>query len=77
MIPHIAHRLFVLIEPNASIIPIGESNRGNNTGIPCHGIEIIPVKKLIINIAEIIGKANEKMTAAFLKFILKVNLRSL
>ncbi len=77
MIPHIAHRLFVLIEPNASIIPIGESNRGNNTGIPCHGIEIIPVKKLIINIAEIIGKANENMTAAFLKFILKVNLRSL
>lgn len=70
MIPHIAHRLFVFIETNAIIIPIGESNKGNNTGIPCHAIDIIPVK-LSINIAEIIGKANENMTAAFLKFILK------
>lgn len=71
MIPHIAHRLLVFIEANASIIPIGENNKGYNTGIPCHGIAIIPVKKLIINIAVIIGKANENMTAAFLKFILK------
>lgn len=71
MIPHIAHRLFVFIETNAIIIPIGESNKGNNIGIPCHAIDIIPVKKLSINIAEIIGKANENMTAAFLKFILK------
>lgn len=71
MIPHIAHHLFVFIETNAIIIPIGESNKGNNTGIPCHAIDIIPVKKLSINIAEIIGKANENMTAAFLKFILK------
>lgn len=43
-IPHTAHRLFVFIETNAKMIPIGESNNGKNTGIPCHGIDITPVK---------------------------------
>jgi hypothetical protein len=40
MIPHIAHRLLVFIEANANIIFIGESNKGSNTSIPCHGIDI-------------------------------------
>ncbi len=59
------------------MIPIGESNNGKNTGIPCHGIDITPVKKLIIKIAEIIGIVIEKIAAAFLIFILKASLRSL
>ena len=58
------------------MIPIGESNNGKNTGIPCHGIDITPVKKLIIKIAEIIGIVIEKIAAAFLIFILKASLRS-
>jgi len=59
------------------MIPIGESNNGKNTGIPCHGIDINPVKKLIIKMAEIIGIVIEKTAAAFLTFILKASLRSL
>lgn len=58
------------------MIPIGESNNGKNTGIPYHGIDITPVKKLIIKIAEIIGIVIEKIAAAFLIFILKASLRS-
>ena len=76
-IPHTAHRLFAFIETKAKIIPIGESICGKNTGIPCHGIEITPVKKLIIKIAEIIGIVIEKIAAAFLTFILKASLRPL
>lgn len=76
-IPYTAHRLFVFIETNAKMIPIGESNNGKNTGIPCHEIDITPVKKLIIKIAEIIGIVIEKTAAAFLTFILKASLRSL
>lgn len=75
-IPYTANRLFVFIETNAKIIPIGESNNGKNTGIPCHGIEITPIKKLIIKIAEIIGIMIEKIAAAFLTFIMKASLRS-
>ncbi len=76
-IPYTAHRLFVFIETNAKMIPIGESKSGKNTSIPCHGIDITPVKKLIIKIAEIIGIVIEKIAAAFLTFILKASLRSL
>ena len=47
------------------MFPIGESNNGKNTGIPCHGIDITPVKKLIIRIAEIIGIVIEKTAAVF------------
>ncbi len=60
-----AHRLFVFIETNAKMIPIGESNSGKNTGIPCHGIDITPVKKLIIKIAEIIGIVIKKIAGSF------------
>jgi hypothetical protein len=59
------------------MIPIGESINGKNTGIPCHGIEITPVKKLIIKIAEIVGIVIEKTAAVFITFILKACLRSL
>lgn len=47
------------------MIPIGESNNGKNTGIPCHGIDINPVKKLIIKMAEIIGIVIEKQLQLF------------